>query len=298
MKAGVDIGPVAHGARVIGLGKAFTAVSDDTNAVFSNPAGLGFQKGWSVLTMSTQLLHRVDYKLYGGSLSTNSGTFAIAFAGASTPAGFYTTDLASLNSATPISYSSNILFLSYGYDLNNSIRANKSMGHLAFGVNLKILTNGFSGISNAQASGFDMDIGVLMKKNDNLTLGAAVRNLLTSTDGGAIAWDSGTTERLPSVIALGGSYSRDKFLLACDLNISKDSPLLIHAGVEYKPTPLIALRVGLEQDAYASNVVTNNITLGAGINYKGVSFDYAYRMDSNLEYNSCHYFSISYKGKQ
>ena len=41
-------------ARTIGMGTAFISVADDANAIFFNPAGIGFQKSGS-MGISTML---------------------------------------------------------------------------------------------------------------------------------------------------------------------------------------------------------------------------------------------------
>jgi hypothetical protein len=291
-KSSLDLGIAGVGARPMGMGRSFVAVADDVNALFLNPAGMAFQDSWALTSMSTKLLNRVDYKLIGGIYPTDQGTFGIGYVTLATPAGYATTDLASLASATPISYGSSMLILSYAYDLGQQIEGN-TPGDLAFGGNLKLLSSQFEGVDNANASGMEVDLAVLYKASDAVTLGANLQNTLFSSDDGGFKWSSGTTEDIPSVLKLGVAYHVKQDLLVSldsDINIGNDQPALLHTGIEWSPTSIITLRTGIDQDTSS----TYNLTAGTSIKINGVSFEYAYRHDGSQGDLSNHYFSLSF----
>ena len=83
--------------------------------------------------------------------------------------------------------------------------------------------------------------------------------------------------------------------LDTDINLGNPHPILLHAGVEYKPLANLAIRAGMDQDAISPNKNIGNLTGGIGLSLAGVSVDYAYHQDSNLSDNFTHYISLSLK---
>ncbi len=294
-KVGVDISRAGIGARPLGLGGAFVGIADDVDALFLNPAGLGLQKTWGLTSMSTRLLGRVEYKMLGGVYPTNFGTFGIGYVGTSTPGGLPYNQYGTPEAGGPISYTSDIIYISYGYDLNKAMRIDSFMGHLSVGCNVKIFNNSFTGISG-KGAGYDVDLAFAMRPNDELSIGGTLRNATHNK----LTYDTKSQEDIPSVGKLGASYKlTDKILLAGDIDIElSDKPLAGHLGAEWTPIKGLAVRVGVDQaisalgDGKIGTIA--NLTGGVGLNYKGFRFDYAYNSDSSLIENSSHYFSISF----
>jgi len=291
-KSALDLGIAGVGARPMGMGKSFVSIADDANAVFQNPAGLAFIKSFAATSMSTRLLNRADYKLLGGIFPTKFGTVGLGYIGLNTPAGYKTTDRASLATATPISYGSSLMILSYGYDLNRRITGT-AIGHMAVGGNLKFINNKFDGVEDASGGGLEADLGALVKPNKQLSLGVSLQNIWM---GDTIRWNSGAKEDVPATIRIGGSFLAQKNLLvSVDTETpTTNTPILLHGGVEWTPVPILSIRVGADQDPTGPSSSVTNLTMGLGINVKGIRFDYAYRSDALQTDNSNHYFSISF----
>jgi len=284
----IDLSVAGVGARPMGMGRAFTALSDDVNAVFSNPAGLGTQKAWGFTSMTTKLMDRVEYRMLGGTYPTDFGTFGVGYLSASTPAGYLTTDKASLSGAQAINYSSSMLILSYGRDLNEAIKNSGSIGKLSVGANFKAISNQFEG-TDGSGTGSSADVGLIYKPNATVSTGLTFQNV-----GGTINWKSGTKEDMPLTTKLGGAVNLSKVALAADIENSSSSTL-VHGGVEYRPFDGIALRAGIDQSALSRSESTFSYSGGVGVKMSGFSFDYAYRQDGTLASNSTHYFSISFQ---
>jgi hypothetical protein len=291
-KASLDLGIAGMGARPTGMGRSFVSIADDANAIFQNPAGLGFMKTWGATSMSTRLLNRADYKLLGLLVPTNMGTIGLGYIGMNTPAGYLTTDRASLATATPISYGSSMLVFSYGYDMNHRIEG-ANIGHMAIGANLKFINNSFSGVDEATGSGLEADLGVIIKPNDEISLGASLQNVWM---GDSLQWASGTKEDVPATIRLGASFLALKNLLvSLDTETpTSNRPILFHGGVEWTLFPILALRAGLDQDPTGLTSSVTNMTAGIGITVGGFRFDYAYRADALQAANNNHYLSLSF----
>jgi hypothetical protein len=290
-KNSLDLGGAGMSARQVGMGRAATAVSDDVNAVFSNPAGLGTQRSWGLTSMTTKLMDRVEYKLMGGVYPTEYGTFGIGYMSASTPAGYLTsTDEASLNGAQAISYGSSLLILSYGKDLSDSISNSGSIGKLAIGASIKSVSNQFSG-TDGSGSGTSADLGLICRPNDNLSGGITFQNV-----GGSLNWKNGTKEEMPMTTRIGGALNLagGKASAAADIEFGGGASL-VHSGVEYRPYEMVALRAGVDQAQISQSETVMNLTGGVGVKMSGFSFDYAYRQDNGLAQNSTSYFSISFQ---
>lgn len=285
----VDLGISGIGARPLGMGKAFTAIADDTNAIFLNPAGLASANAWGVTSMTTKLIDTVDYKMVGGLIPTARGVFGIGYIDASASAGYRIDTTGAVLSSSPITYSSSFLILSYG----NRVSIGR-IQNLGIGLNLKMINNGFSGL-DASASGMDADIGFIINPNDKLALGLNYQNVMDSN----LSWDADTKEDVPSALKLGAGYKiRDNLLLALDFEFASQSPLLIHTGLEFRPFKIIALRAGIDQNPTSSSSAGSDLTAGLGINFRGFSFDYAYKSNSIVENDTTHYFSLSFSPEQ
>jgi len=297
-----DPAGAAYGARPLGMGGAFVSLADDTNAVFTNPAGLASLGDWSITSMSTQLLQKVDYIMAGGTYRIGPGNLGLGYIGTSAPCGYEYDDLGNPVSDTPISYDSNMILLSYGVNMNSMMKTPKGMGDFSIGGTVKALSSGFTGIEGATATGFGLDLGVKIGGDDStMSYGAVIKNI-----GGTMSWASGAEEALESSSKLGvtaklcGENGLTKMVPgelvgSLDLELLSDGkPMVFHVGTEYKPMDMLALRLGLDQDPISESETANNITAGVGIELSGFRFDYAYKMNSESAELSNHYFSLSY----
>jgi len=79
LKIGVD-------ARAIGMGEAYTAVTDDISSVYWNPAGLALKPQKQILFSHTQWVADIMYEYFAASKVTSLGTFAISASALHMPA--------------------------------------------------------------------------------------------------------------------------------------------------------------------------------------------------------------------
>ena len=78
-----------------------------------------------------------------------------------------------------------------------------------------------------------------------------------------------------------------------DFAMNAERPALLHGGFEYNPIDFLSIRGGIDQDPLNLGDSVSNFTAGIGIKVAGVSFDYAYKQDNQIESNARHYFSLS-----
>jgi hypothetical protein len=297
-----DPASVAYGARPLGMGGAFVSIADDTNAIFTNPAGLGTLLDWSITSMSTQLLQSVDYRLAAATFKVGPGSLGVGYIGTSTPCGDEYDSDGNLLSSSPISYNSSLVLISYGVNMANVMKTGRSMGNVSVGGTVKAISMGFTGIDGASASGVSAGIGLKIEPNNSpFSYGASISNI-----GSSVNWGSGAKENIEGSAKLGASAKvigenalnkslPGELIAALDIELLPNGkPMALHAGAEYKAIKMLSVRLGLDQDPVSPGKTSSSLTAGVGIEFSGFRFDYAYRMNPDAQELSNHYFSLSY----
>lgn len=232
------------GARPMGMGLAFVAVTDDANNIFFNPGGLALSDKFQATSMMGNLKQNVDYRLAGGSLPSPYGALGVGY----------------ITLSSPVSE----LILSCAKEI---------AGTLA-GANFKLINRGQAG-----GSSFGLDLGALMRINNDLTFGANFQNVLSTA---------------PSLLKFGlaQKFADNRVLIAADADylFADKNPVVLHGGIEIKPVGFATFRAGLNQSFNNSR----SLTTGLGMNLENFNFDYAYHVDQNTGAATAHYFSISF----
>ncbi|MBN3032879.1 MAG: PorV/PorQ family protein [Candidatus Saganbacteria bacterium] len=276
---------VAGGARSIALGGAFTAVADDANVVFNNPAGLGEIEKIKFTTLGGTLLEDVSYTALGGTMSLGDKfSVGAGFAGA------FTSGLALYDHQGQLTGSA-----SYGNSVILVALGKKFTDRLSLGLTLKYFasTGAVSDADNGR--GFNADLGLLQSGWNWLKFGLVGQNIF---GGGRINYPSGASEPLPLTIKAGikanltGGRFDSAWLapvetsLVADALFSPAGPAAarLRGGLEFSPHPYLTLRAGLDG---------NNPTAGLGLKVAGVGFNYAYHAYGE-PFGSAVYFALSY----
>lgn len=271
------------GARSLSMGRTNVVAPGNINAIFVNPANAAYIESWSATSMYTSLLEGdITYTLLGGGGKSPWGGLGVAYLGGGSN-GIEVTSRDAYSRIVPtgstFDYSNSTIALAWGKILREN---------LAAGASLKLFNKGFSGYSSG--SGYDLDLGLLYKWRENISLGLSAQNILPEGTGD-IDWETGTKEDVEMLIKAGMKYSINKDLL---VNADMDfSPFALHSGIEWKLHPIFTLRGGIDQVPTGSDTAMN-FGLGLGIKYSGVSFDYAYYKDTVLDVNSTHYLSLGF----
>lgn len=238
------------GARPVAMGGAFTGLADDANAIFVNPAGIGYLSG-EHSTISTKILEGKEYVIMGGVEKTPFGSFGIGYMGASYP--LETLSENNKDANTLLRAQNQTLILSFARELNDFMVVPKNMGQLSIGTSLKLSSSKASnglGLSVDQGSGINADFAAVFKPNEDLSYGLNLKDFFSS---------SSQTESSPN-LAMGISGK----LLNKSITWSLEGQSL---GCEWKPVSGLALRAGRDGDYN---------TAGFGINVNGFGIDYAY----------------------
>jgi hypothetical protein len=286
------------GPRAMSMGRGYTAVDNDPNAVFFNPAGLAHFLHWQGMSMYSNLLSEVNVLTLAVVFPSQWGVFGVGYVNR------YVDGISLLSSTDVLpgttrpdpaqvrnsSYSDSLLILAKPFPVGSF----KGFGELNSGLSLKLFNSGASAVTDASSSGYGLDLGMhfLPYAWPNLKLGFSQTNLLSS-----IANKTGSKDEFLSLSKFGASYyfpSRG-ITLTGDLDLSpvRSRPLLYHLGTEWQVNPLFYLRGGLDQ-LYLQQATSTALTMGLGFKWENISFDYAYHPFYSEAENTTHYFSISY----
>jgi len=289
-----DAMTVGGGARPIGMGKAFTAVADDADAPFINPAGIAGLKGPQVMTMFTNLIGEIYYMEYCGAVPTQYGTVGM---------GYISTGVSNIpTTPVPTDYYDSLLLFTYSTPLGRFADYGKNV---FLGANYKIYNRGYTGGLTDTASGFSADVGLKVILSPYISLGLSRQNILPVSMGGVIKLNGGAEENLAGLTKLGISirpaFMKRSLLLVGDADVPAQTgrPVTLHMGAEWKFNENIMFRCGLDQslDPATATQTSWNPSFGTSFGLGGFRVDYAYHAYYNDSSLATNYVSLSYEGK-
>ncbi len=284
-------------ARSIGLAGSFTAIADDVNTSYWNPAGLsylaGIQMGYShnfwfmdfnfdSFSFSYNLENKGTIGGYFNLLwmkdlikgMDNSGNFSGEYIGAS----FYG--------------------IGVSYGLNPfKVSLNKIQNSITVGASIKVI---HQSLYHFNSTTFAFDVGALSKNFlfNGINIGIAIHNL------GFNSKFENASEKLPSKLNFGLSYFNKVYSKkfksitiqpSVETYIVNNYGFVFSSGSEFiysdtKKSLDIALRVGVIFPE--TDYLFSGLKAGLGVSIKPVSFDYAISFDNNLNY--LHSLSLKY----
>jgi hypothetical protein len=242
--AGANFLTIEQGARPLGMGGAFSAMADDANALWWNPAGLARSPFSEVTLTHTVYLDNVatDYVGFVRPYAPVHGTLGASLLYLSVP-GIDGTDALG-NPTGSLKSNGYIATVSYGLAVSSG---------LTVGVTGKYISQNLGGTSG---SGVAADIGAQYWADD---YGAAVviQNLGPSFKIGD------TSDPLPRDLRVGAFYKpRKTLILAFDEEKPYNDTARAHLGGEWLATQVFRLRAGFQQ---VPNVSGAGFTVGLGL---------------------------------
>ncbi|MBI3039684.1 hypothetical protein HYY75_11685 [bacterium] len=277
------------GARALGMGSAFTAVSDDSTAAFWNPAGLALLEKPEASFMHANLTLDRKYNFFNyahvlkGKGNVSKGVVALShmrfgidgipetrLANARTDGLPFVGDEPATDPAGSYTPGKNVYIFSYFDDTETNTfgsYARRLAEKFYGGVNVKILKQS---LFTNSADTWGMDLGFLYQASPKGTLGLSIRDI-----GEKLAWDtpSGHSDTIPITTTFGTSYKpRENVTLALDINKTQDLDVKFRAGAEVWLRKIAAIRLGTQ---------AGDLTLGASFKVETWRFDYSY-VNENL----------------
>ncbi|MDR1324214.1 MAG: S-layer homology domain-containing protein [Candidatus Margulisbacteria bacterium] len=283
--------PLLTGADTYGRGGAYLAAEDNNNYVFQNYSFLNKRVTPRVALTAFKLISEINYL----SASYSQDNFSLGFLTIQETGGFVRDSQNNLLGGR-IGYNDTTLYGAYAFQFEN----------FNLGVRAKYFSKYFSEVDTS-AWGLSLDLAGYYEYGRYWTFGAALDNVV----GTALQWTDDLQEKFPLALGVGGRFRafgpagfwqewdwlRSQTDFYADLRLEERNSLF-KTGVEYWPHEMIALRAGLAQynDVQDGDDVRPwKFTAGAGINWNGIYFDYAYNSGDDIAENITHFFTISYR---
>ncbi len=255
------------GARSLGMGRAFLAVSDDASATYWNPAAMVQLERKELMAMQATLFQQttltsLSYASPGSKMGAwgfnmtrlTSGDFekmSVTVDPSSPPDSPTYLEVKKMGSFT---VAQQAMTFAYGKQVTNK---------LAMGLSLKRISTQIDTFTQAFAA---VDASVFSKVNENYRFGLAIRNAVTQAP-------ATSSDRLPLTVRVGNAYSllNKRLILAADLNSNKYSGMGWNLGSEYWATRKMALRLGIE----SRKSQISETTFGFGFAARSLNLDLA-----------------------
>lgn len=265
------------GARALGMGSAFVAVSNDATAFIWNPAGFA--------TLSQREIHAQHTEQFGGSINhdilalgfplirggfglglVRLGVDGISFTKLEDPNRPIGPDNRPTISQT-VGTTDNIFYLSYAHKLKPT---------LVFGISSKLIHRA---LNVGSGTGFGLDTGILYTPSSKIRLGAIIQNITQTR----IHYDANKTDTISPSLLIGTSYlypfsPTHQILGSVSLHFGEDTSgiednQILNAGLEYQFKQRLMLRLGRQG---------THLTAGAGIKLSRATIDLAFLENNQL----------------
>ncbi len=273
----VDVG---YGVRPMGMGGAFTAVSDDPNAAFWNPAGMLKAPHPGISLMYTKQMSLIPY--YFTSFQTKMAkTHAIG---------------ASLMYNGDDLYNEFGFTGSYAYNLGNNLV--KPFNKLYLGASVLYRYVGFGNNSDGgigqvsgSANGYGFNFGILWEISNAISFAAVWKDfsdgLQWSSQADDLDYSASYDEDVPSMLTFATAIKPDKNTtigLDYQKSIRLDTYDRVAFGIEKEFFSFIIPRLGVSQNIFSPQDEQNrHLNVGLGIEPEfaessiGVAFNFAYQ---------------------
>ncbi len=273
--SGAQFMRISPGARPAAMGGAFTAVTDDANALSYNPASIAFMPQKEITFTHNEWLQGIRYEYVAVALPLNDsmaigGSFFFLNAGEIA----YRDNEGSLVDEGTYGASDMAATISYSQKLT---------GKLSVGISGRILS---MTIENESAEAYQADVGIIVKLAQTLNIGFSLQNFgqeikfINEADPSPMNFRSGIAFR-----TMDGLLT-----VAADINFMTLDTFVLNTGSEFR-IQNYSIRAGYQmvpsQDAFSS------LSFGGGLIFDNASIDYGWLMYGAL--GSTHRISISFK---
>lgn len=235
-----------HGAKALGMGGAFCAISDDATGGLWNPAGLAFTQPWIGGATSNLFaaggFEGVGYQYLSGGFAYQGYAIGLGWA----------------NATAGALYNANLYLGTVGI---------KIADFGSVGVNVKYYQET---IEDETESGFGFDIGLLFPVTEELAVG------IVAKDVGGTSMGEGQTIEPMYAAGVGLKLLDGAMTLAADVDFAgMDFGLAgIKAGMEFILVENLAIRAGIVSPT--ADFTDYYFTLGAGLGLGDLAIDAAY----------------------
>ncbi len=266
-QSGLTFLKIGQGARPVGMGDAYTAIADDINAIFWNPAGLTHIERVAYTFSYTSWL--VNSKVYSGAVAFRTLGGVVGFSALSAkPEDFEeTTVLQPLGTGKMVKTGDVALGMAYARQMTDKF---------SWAMNVRWVQET---LNNNKVSTLILDVGTYLYTGFRTSrIAATLKNF--GKDGKVY----NNTFQMPlyfnvglAMEAFGKREERSYMTLSAESAYAVDFGQRVHVGAELWTMNVLALRAG-----YKFNYDSESYTLGAGLRWKigakgrALTADFAY----------------------
>ena len=264
------------GARSLAMGGAYVALANEASAPYWNAAGLTQIDEHQFLAMYAPFFEQTSYNFLSYVLPLGKiGSLAISDVCVYSE-GYEEVDGDGNSLGTNQSIFNNAIIISY---------ANRLFGRISLGASFKLI---HERVMKYSGNGQGIDLGILCKPLDALSVGLAVQNLLEPKV--TLRYDPNVYKlNLKAGIALNALSKR--LTLTADVNKLVDEKPYFSAGLEISPWEKISSSSLKRIDFRAGFNDLQTFTCGIGLKIKFLCLDYAF---SSHDMGNLHKFGLSF----
>jgi hypothetical protein len=258
-------------ARPLGMGGSFSAVADDANAIFYNPAGIARLETREFTGTYLQYFQAISYGSFACLYPLEKGAFGVGinYLGVDDIDRRSATDVDDPDgTSTPDTFGAMDTAVSVAYARENVVPS--LLEGLDLGANLRMI---YQTIDDESSFSAMFDIAGFYPVNDKLSLGLNVQNI------GSNVKFREESDPLPLNVKVGAAFKPVKGLtVACDINeYVIDQILYASVGAEYWIKEVVGLRAGYKY-GYDTDSLGSNVGLAGGMGFRisNIGLDYTF----------------------
>jgi hypothetical protein len=274
------------GAGPAALGGGYSALANDAYASTYNPGGLGFMESSQFSGQHLSYLDSIHYEYlsFGVPLPRSSSCSSAVDCPGSALGGSIqylgSGDINGMDAAGNQTGDFSSYYAAYNLSYGRAFSDKLSLGLTGKLIHAKL--------DDVSASAYAADLGSMYKVNPNLTLAATLTNL-----GSQLKFLS-EGDSLPMAVHVGVAYQPSSHWLVAGEGVYPKTGLAsFHAGLEWRPIEMLALRSGYRTDTVKENSMLAGYSLGLGLNVWGQELGYAWLPYGDL--GNTHYVSLLMK---
>lgn len=256
---GTSVMPVLRidqGPRFAALGGAGIGAVEDASSIYWNPAGLGRVHSNYYAFSHHQWFADIKDEVLHAAMPSGSGAVGFGLLYSGEPG----IEFWDANNTPGDTFRAWNGVLSAGYGL--AVAENYCVGAAVKGF--------YQGLYTSSGSGGAIDLGFACRPLPAVGLGAVARNI------GFAKYDQ-SNEPMPTEAGIGGGIAVGPVNALLDVVLPLDNSVALHAGVEYKPVPQLAVRLGYRTgpEDIGTLGALGGLTAGLGVAVGPLSLDYA-----------------------
>jgi len=268
---------IGVGAKSVAMGEASTAVANDASAIYWNPAAVSKLSQKEISLMHNVWLAGINHDFLGYVHPFSRFNFGIAVILLTMEPIPLTTMETTWLTTENFTANSNAVLLNFS----------RKEKYFLWGLNLKFVQEK---IYNYSASAYAVDLGALYYwQKFGLDLGLSVRNVGTQMK------FIEESDPLPLEVRLGASHYllKKKLMIGFDISQPIDNKTGLHLGLQYQLVNFLLLRLGYKYKFGGNDIEGTGLSAGIGVNWKMLSFDYAFVPFGTL--GDTHRISMSFR---